>query len=191
MLDHTVVLFLVSRNIHAIFHSGCTNIHSYQQCTKVFFFHILCNICFLCSFEDSRSDRCEVKPRCFDSHFYNNCPCMCVCAKSLQLCLTLCNCTPPGYFVHGILHTRILEWVAVFSSRGSSQPRDRSSVSYVYCIGSGFFATGATWETIIIILISPICNSPPPISVDLNKLRHEQTEKSMANNTYIRPKNPF
>jgi len=79
-----------------------------------------------------------------------------------------------------------------FSSLGDlPQPRDWSSVSYVSCIGSGFFAAGVTWETIIIILISPICNSPPPVSVDLNKLRHEQTEKSMGNNTYIRPKNPF
>ena len=44
-----------------------------------------------------------------------------VCAKSLQLCLTLCNpmdCSPPGSSVHGILQTRILEWVAMLSSRG-------------------------------------------------------------------------
>ena len=39
-----------------------------------------------------------------------------VCAKSLQLCLTLCNpmdCSPSGSSVHGILQARILEWVAV------------------------------------------------------------------------------
>ena len=45
------------------------------------------------------------------------------CAKSLQLCLTLCNpvdCIPPGSSVHGILRARILEWVAMPSSRGSS-----------------------------------------------------------------------
>ena len=35
----------------------------------------------------------------------------------------------------GILQARILEWVAMFSSRGSSQPRDRTCVSYVSCIG--------------------------------------------------------
>ena len=41
--------------------------------------------------------------------------------------LTLCDpadCNPPGFSVHGIFHTRILEWVAIFFSRGSSQLRD-------------------------------------------------------------------
>ena len=48
-------------------------------------------------------------------------------AKSLQSCLTLCNpmeCSPPGSSVHGILQTRLVEWVAMPSSRGSSRPRD-------------------------------------------------------------------
>ena len=54
--------------------------------------------------------------------------------KSLQLCVTLCNpmdCSPPGSSVHGILQARILEWVAMPFSRGSSWPRDRTHVSYV------------------------------------------------------------
>ena len=40
-----------------------------------------------------------------------------------QWCLTLCDpmdCSPPGSFVHGILQARILEWVAISFSRGSS-----------------------------------------------------------------------
>ena len=44
-----------------------------------------------------------------------------------QLCLTLCDlmdCSSPGSSVHGIFQARILEWVAVSSSRGSSQPMD-------------------------------------------------------------------
>ena len=56
----------------------------------------------------------------------------------LQLCPTLCNpmdCSPPGSSVHGILQARILEWVAVPSSRGPSQSRDWTRVSYVSCIG--------------------------------------------------------
>ena len=56
-----------------------------------------------------------------------------MCVKSLQSCLTLCdtlNCSPPGSPVHGILQARMLEWVAMPSSRGSSQSRDPNYVSY-------------------------------------------------------------
>ena len=51
-----------------------------------------------------------------------------------QPCPTLCDpmdCSPPGSSVHGILQARILEWVAMPSSRGSSQPRDRTQVSFI------------------------------------------------------------
>ena len=51
-----------------------------------------------------------------------------------QLCLTLCDpvdCSLPGYSVRGILQARVLEWVAVSFSRGSSQPRDRTQVSRI------------------------------------------------------------
>ena len=64
-------------------------------------------------------------------------PVLC-CAKSLQFCLTLCDpidCNPPGTSVHGILQARILEWVVMPLSRGSSQPGDRTRVSYIACIG--------------------------------------------------------
>ena len=57
----------------------------------------------------------------------------------IQLCLTLCdpmNCSLPGSSVHGILQTRILEWVVMPFSRGSSQPRDRTQVSRIV---GGFF----------------------------------------------------
>ena len=70
-------------------------------------------------------------------------------AKSLQLCLTLCDpmdYSPPGSSVHRILLARILGWVAMPSFRGSSRPRDRTHVSYVYCIGRGFFTTSTIWE---------------------------------------------
>ena len=48
------------------------------------------------------------------------------------------DCSPPGSSVHGILQARILEWVAISSSRGSSQSRDETHIS---CIGGGFFTT--------------------------------------------------
>ena len=65
--------------------------------------------------------------------------CVCVGAGGVclyaQLCLTLCDpmvCSPPGYSVHGILQARILEWVAISSSRVSSQPWEWTQIS---CIG--------------------------------------------------------
>ena len=48
-------------------------------------------------------------------------------AESLQLGLTLCDlmdCYPSGSSVHGVLQARILEWVSIFFSRGSSLHRD-------------------------------------------------------------------
>ena len=56
------------------------------------------------------------------------CVCVCVCACLVaQLCLTLCNpvdYSPPGFSVHGILQVRILEWIAISFSRGSSWLRE-------------------------------------------------------------------
>ena len=45
------------------------------------------------------------------------------------------DCSPPCSFVHGIFQARTLEWAAISSSRGSSQPRDRTWVSCVSCNG--------------------------------------------------------
>ena len=59
---------------------------------------------------------------------------------------TLCDpmdCSPPGSSVHGIFQARILEWVAISFSRGSSQPRDRTQVS---CITDRRFSIWATRE---------------------------------------------
>ena len=62
-----------------------------------------------------------------------------ICAKSLQLCLTLCdpmNWSPSGSSVHGILQARILGWVAMPSSRGSSLPRDQTCIYPALAAGS-------------------------------------------------------
>ena len=51
-----------------------------------------------------------------------------------QSCPTLCDpmdCSLPGSSLHGILQARVLEWVAISSSRGSSQPRDQTRVSHI------------------------------------------------------------
>ena len=71
------------------------------------------------------------------------------CAQLLQVCLTLynpINCSPPGSSVHGILQARILEWVAMPSSRGSSQLRDRTHMSCISCIAFGLLTHQTTRE---------------------------------------------
>ena len=63
---------------------------------------------------------------------------VCFRAKSLQLCLMFCNpmdCSPPGSSVHGIIQSRLLEWVAIPFSRGSSWLRDGTRVAYAFCTG--------------------------------------------------------
>ena len=69
-------------------------------------------------------------------------------AQSLQSRLTLCDpmdYSPPDSSVHGILQTRILEQIAMPSSRGSSWTRDQTCVS---CIAGGFFTIWATREAL-------------------------------------------
>ena len=70
-------------------------------------------------------------------------------AKSIQSCLILWDprdCSLPGSSVQGILQARILEWVAMPSSRGPSRPRDHTH-SYVSCIGRWVLYLSAAWET--------------------------------------------
>ena len=60
------------------------------------------------------------------------------CAQSLSLVQSFCDptdCSPPSSSVRGIFQARILKWI----SRGSSQPRDLTHISYVSCIAGGFF----------------------------------------------------
>ena len=57
------------------------------------------------------------------------------------LCPTLCHpmgCRLADSSVHGILRARIVEWVAISFSRGSTQSRDQT---WVFCIAGGFFTT--------------------------------------------------
>ena len=80
--------------------------------------------------------------------------CACV-VQALQSCLTLCGpmgCSPAGSSVHGILLARVLEWVAMTSSRAFSQLRDWTGVSCASCITGRFFIHWA-------ILGAPRCSS--------------------------------
>ena len=75
-----------------------------------------------------------------------------VCQSSLTLCNPL-DCSPPGSSVHGILQTRILEWVTISFSRGSSWPRDWTRVS---CVAGRYYTV---WDT------REAWQSPEPLSI--------------------------
>ena len=64
----------------------------------------------------------------------------------LTKCQTLCNpmdWSLPGSSAHGIFQARVLEWVAISFSRGSSWPRDRT---WVFLVAGRHFTIWATWE---------------------------------------------
>ena len=76
---------------------------------------------------------------CSQAFLPNPDACMCVHARVQaqsypNLCVSM-NCSPPSSSIHGILQARILEWVAISFCTGSSQPRDRTHISCVSCIG--------------------------------------------------------
>ena len=75
--------------------------------------------------------------------------CLCMCDKSLQLCLTLCDSVDsslPGSSVHGILQARILEGVATSFPRRSSPPRIEPMSVTSPALANWIFTAGATWE---------------------------------------------
>ena len=63
------------------------------------------------------------------------CVCVLSCFSRVWLCATLWTVAHQAISVHGILQARILEWVAMSSSRGSSWPRDQTRVSNFSCLG--------------------------------------------------------
>ena len=88
-----------------------------------------------------------------------------------QSCPTLCSprdCRPPGSSVHGILQARILEWVAIPFSRGSSQSRDGT---WVFCIAGRFLTIWATTQGCSQM---PFClwSWPPIWDVTLSSMPH-------------------
>ena len=88
----------------------------------------------------------------------------CCCSSVAQSCPTPCDtrdCSPPGSSVHAILQARILEWVAIPSSRGPSQPRDWARVS---CVGRQILYHWAPWE---VLLFWDTCYIPKAICLPI------------------------
>ena len=86
----------------------------------------------------AKSKNVQTTPQLHSSHM--------LASEIAQLCPTLCDpmdCNLPGSSVHGILQARILEWVAISFSKGSSQPRDWTWVS---CLVGRRFNLWATRE---------------------------------------------
>ena len=78
------------------------------------------------------------------------CVCVCVCVHAhAQSCPTLCDpmdCSLPGSSLHGISQARILQWIAISSSRVSSWPRDQTCIIFNSCTTSGFFTAEPPWR---------------------------------------------
>ena len=80
----------------------------------------------------------------------------CVCRVCTQLYVILCDpmgCNSPGSSVLGISQARILEWVAISSSGGSSQLRDGARISYIACVAGGFLTTSAIREALFLCIL--------------------------------------
>ena len=80
------------------------------------------------------------------------------------------DCSFPDYYVHGIFQVSVLEWVAIFFSRGFSQPRDRTWVSR---IAGRHFTVWATREALFSIVGAPIYIPVISVGVFLEKLLND------------------
>ena len=96
-------------------------------------------VCFLFSMVFRITQPCEKEFESPSGATIWTCWFSCSCYLVARLYPTLCdfmNCSPPGSSVHGIFQARTLEWVAMSSSRGSSQPRGGTPIS---CWAGRFF----------------------------------------------------
>ena len=97
-------------------------------------FLLLVSACRKLSFHGRGLWQAGISPKCLDEVSRSL---VSICSVA-QSCLTVCDpidCSPPGSSVHGIVQARILEWVAISSSRGSSPLKDWTGVSCSSCIG--------------------------------------------------------
>ena len=118
---------------------------------------------------------------------------MCACLLSSLTCVSLwpMDCSPPSSSVHGILQARTLEWVAVLSFRGSSQPRDQARVSYVFCIGTWEVPMGSPILRICLMKLQQVWNPQSMLEsqtkVNASALRQSLSFTSKPPFLFLRP----
>ena len=107
------------------------------------------------------------------------CVCVCVCVRErerereggreslscVQLFCDLMDCSLPGSSVHGVLQARILVWVAIPFSGGSSQPRNLTRVSY---IAGRFFTIWTTRRVQVVHQFSSVAQLCPTLCDPMN-----------------------
>ena len=97
-------------------------------------------------------DPCFIYFACFSLYFFfkegKSSLCILSCFSCVQLFVTLWTIARPGSSVHGILQARILEWVAMPSSRGSSWPRNEPASLMFLAIAGRFFTTSTTCKAL-------------------------------------------
>ena len=116
-----------------------------------------------------------------------------------QLCPTLCDpmdCYPPGSSVRWIFQARILAWVAISSSRGSSWVKDQNCISYVPCIGRSIVTLFSSITQSCPIPCDPMdCSMPSlPVCHQLPELAqthvHEVSDAIQPSHSLLSPSPP-
>ena len=87
--------------------------------------------------------------------------------------------SPPGSSVHRIFQARVLEWVAIFSSRGSSRPRDWNCVSCISCVGRRVLCHCVSWEAHNSVIFSYLL-----LPLHIKKKKSHIYSKIVTNPTY-------
>ena len=124
-LDYIAALFffflLFSRSCHTVFHSGYTNLNFHKQYKKIIFSPQLHQHLFTLVF--LIGNLTGVRRYLIMVLIHSSLMIIMMTLLVTKACLTLCdpmNCRPPGSSVHGVSQARILKWVTISSSRGSS-----------------------------------------------------------------------
>ena len=90
------------------------------------------------------------------------------------------DCSPPGFSVHGIFQARMLEWIAISSSRGSSWHRDQTYIPCIYCTAGRFFTPEPLGKPYSRLILIHSCQILPAVnSIKIWKF-YEELEKAMA-----------